>query len=353
MEDTNAPVLCVIPGDLHLTTPGLANHQTALWMVEEVNNLIRPDFVQFIGDNVQHAREEEFQLFRALSGRLTVPFHALVGDHEIQDDPQAQRFRALVEEPYGASSLRGFRFVRLNSQEAKPVGLSPRQVAWLRGEVDAAVAAGERVVLFQHNYPYQIWEDFSGPGIDDWREIVQARRITAVFTGHTHYGQVANDGRNVFVTGRSIGDPEGGPPGYTVAHLQGEDLAVAYRTIEDTGPLLLITHPREQILATGSRHVVCDDDEICARAWSLTPLRTGEARIDGGPWFVLSASSSGFFSHSLDGAKLAKGEHSVQVRVTDVLGKIPSQQIEFVADPTGRYTAVPVIYPVVTKTAFC
>jgi hypothetical protein len=40
MEDTNAPVICVIPGDLHLTKPGLANHQTALWMVEEVNNLI-------------------------------------------------------------------------------------------------------------------------------------------------------------------------------------------------------------------------------------------------------------------------------------------------------------------------
>jgi predicted phosphodiesterase len=290
MEDTNAPVIFVVPGDLHLTKPGLANHHTAIWMVEEVNNLIRPDFVQFI---------------------------------------------------------------RLNCQEAKPVGLSPRQVAWLRGEVDAAVAAGERVVLFQHNYPYQIWEDFSGPGIDDWREIVQTRRITAVFTGHTHDGQVANDDRNVFVTGRSIGDPEGGPPSYTVAHLQGEDLAVAYRTTEDTGPLLLITHPREQILATGSRHVVCDDDEIRARAWSLTPLRTGEARIDGGAWFVLSGSSSGFFSHPLESARLTKGEHALEVRVTDALGKTASQRIEFVADPTGRYTAVPVIHPVVTKTAFC
>jgi predicted phosphodiesterase len=353
MEDANAPVIFVVPGDLHLTKPSLANHQTALWMVEEVNNLIRPDFVQFIGDNVQHAREEEFQLFRALSGRLTVPFYALVGDHEVQDDPQARRFRALVGEPHGASSLRGFRFVRLNTQEAKPVGLSPGQVAWLRCEVDAAVAAGERVVLFQHNYPYQIWEDFSGPGIDDWREIVQTRRITAVFTGHTHYGQVANDGRNVFVACRSIGDPEGGPPGYTVAHLQGEDLAVTYRTIEDTGPLLLITHPREKILATGPCHVLCSDDEICARAWSLTPLRMGEARIDDGAWFVLSGSSPGFFCHPLESARLTKGEHSLEVRVTDGLGKAASQRIEFVVDPTGRYTAVPVIRPVVTKTAFC
>ena len=41
--------------DLHLTEPGLDNHRTALWMVGEVNDLVRPDFVQFIGDNVQIA----------------------------------------------------------------------------------------------------------------------------------------------------------------------------------------------------------------------------------------------------------------------------------------------------------
>lgn len=249
--------------------------------------------------------------------------------------------------------MRGFRCLRLNTQEAAPVGLSPRQVAWLRGEVDAAVAAGQRLVLFQHNYPYQIWEDFSGPGIDDWREIVQTRPIAAVFAGHTHYGQVANDGRNVFVTSRSIGDPEGGPPGYTVAHLEGEDLAVTYRTIEETGPLLLITRPREKLLATGPRHVICQDDEIRARAWSQAPLRGAEVQIDGGEWFALAASAPGSFSHPLAGAELTKGEHALEVRVTDALWQTASQRIEIVADPTGRYTAVPVIHPVVMRTAFC
>ena len=353
MREDNDPITFVIPGDLHLTRPGLNNHQTAIWAVDEVNQLIRPDFVQFIGDNVQDATDVQFELFRELCSRLTVPWFALVGDHDAQGDRLAGRFCSHIGAPFGSLSLRAFRFLRLNTQEAKPVGLSQRQVAWLRSEMDAAEAAGERVVLFQHNYPYQIWEDFSGPGIDDWREIVQTRRITAGFTGHTHYGQVANDGRNVFVTSRSIGDPEGGSPGYTVAHLQGEDLAVAYRTIEDTGPLLLITHPREKILATGPRHVISCDDEIRARAWSLAPLRTGEARIDGGAWFVLSGSSPGFFFHPLESARLTKGEHALEVRVTDALGKTASQRIQFVADPTGRYTAVPVIHPVVTKTAFC
>jgi predicted phosphodiesterase len=335
------------------TRVGLNNHQAALWMVDEVNRLIRPDFVQFIGDNVQDATDAQFELFGELCRRLTVPWFALVGDHDAQHDPLAGPSCAHVADPVGSLSLRGFRCLRLNTQEAAPVGLSPRQVAWLRGEVDAAIAAGERVVLFQHNYPYQIWEDFSGPGIDDWREIVQTRRIAAVFTGHTHYGQVANDGRNVFITSRSIGDPEGGPPGYTIAHLHGEDLAVTYRTIEDAGPLLLITHPRDKILATGPRHVICQDEEICARAWSQAPLRGAEARIDDGGWFELAGSAPGSFSHPLAGGELTKGEHELEVRVTDALGETASQRIEFVADPTRRYTAVPAIHPVVTRTAFC
>ena len=145
-------------------------------MVGEVNGLIRPDFVQFIGDNVQDATEAQFRLFDEIRGRLEVPHFAMIGDHDVKDDPLATGFRRHVGEPYGATSLHGFRFIRLNTQESRPVGLSAEQIDWFRGEVDSALAEGERVVVFQHNYPYQIWEDFDGPGIDEWRAIVQTRR---------------------------------------------------------------------------------------------------------------------------------------------------------------------------------
>jgi hypothetical protein len=39
--------------------------------------------------------------------------------------------------------------------------------------------------------------------------------------------------------------------------------------------------------------------------------------------------------------------------VTDALGQTASQRIEFVADQTGRYTAVPMVHPAVANTAFC
>lgn len=53
-----APVVFVWPGDLHLETADRENYHAAAWIIDEVNSLTRPDFVQFAGDNVQHATAE-------------------------------------------------------------------------------------------------------------------------------------------------------------------------------------------------------------------------------------------------------------------------------------------------------
>jgi Icc protein len=350
---SNTAVVCVVPGDLHLTEPGLDNHRVALRAVDEINDLIRPDFVQFIGDNVQDGTAEQFRLFREIASSLRVPWHALVGDHDAQGDPSAARFRAFVGEPHGVVSLRGFRFVRLNTQEAKPTGLLAAQLRWFREQVDAALAADERVVIFQHNYPYKVWETFAGSGIDDWRQIVQTRQIRAIFAGHTHYGQVANDGRNVAIATRSIGDPEGGPPGYTLAYFQGEDLAVTYRSTDDQDPVVLITHPREKLLATDGRHIVSGPDHIYVRTWPAEAVTSAQGRVDNEDWFDLLPLEPGVWGHTLAGDRLTKGEHTLEVRAVDAEGLRGGQCIGFMVDPTGRYTPIPMVRPVVTGTAFC
>jgi hypothetical protein len=199
MTDSDTPLVVVVPGDLHLTEPDLDNVRIAHWMVDQVNDLIRPSFVQFIGDNVQDAAEAQFHLFDQIRGRLKVSHFSLIGDHDVKGDPYATGFRRHVGEPWGALSRHGFRLIFLNTQEARPVGLSAGQLDWFGAKVDSALAAGERVVIFQHNYPYQVWEDFAGPGVDAWRAIVQTRRIEAIVCGHTHYWQDANDGRNIAI----------------------------------------------------------------------------------------------------------------------------------------------------------
>jgi 3',5'-cyclic-AMP phosphodiesterase len=352
MNVANPSVVCVIPGDLHLTKPDLENHRVSRWMVGEVNHLVRPDFVQFIGDNVQDALEEQFRLFRDVAAPLCVPWYALVGDHDVKDDPRASHFRQWVGEPTGSLSLRGFRFVRLNTQEARPVGLSPEQLAWFRGEIEEAETAGERVVVFQHNYPYKVWETFAGPGIEEWHAIVQTRPIHTIFTGHTHYGQTANDGRNVVTATRSIGDPEGGAPGYTLVVLHHEDLAITYRTFDEQGPIVLITHPRKKLLATGLKHVVQGADEVRVRVWSGGEV-TVQGRLDNGPWTPLQPNGPQEWMGPLAGEKLSKGDHYFHVRAVDDKGQRDEHSIEFAVDGTGRYTAVPMVRPSVSGTRFC
>ena len=353
MSIIDDPVTFVVPGDLHLTEPGLDNHRVALRMVDEVNELIRPDFVQFIGDNVQDATEAQFRLFDDVRQRLAAPHFALVGDHDVKGDPSAQGFRDRFGETFGSTWLRGFRFLRLDTQQSKPMGLLPDQVDWFRAEVDAALASGEQPVIFQHNYPFQIWENFNGPGVDDWRAIVQTRRIAALICGHTHYWQVANDGRNVAVAVRSIGDPEGGPPGYLVGHLGGDDLAIAYRSLEDRGPFVLVTHPREAILATGPAHVVRGRDRCEVRVWSPSGVSSAFGRIDDGEWFDLEPGPAGRWMAPLPGHELAKGRHRFEARAEDGRGIGGHRAIDFMVDPTGRFTAVPFAVPAVGETAFC
>lgn len=352
MSSAQAPVVFVWPGDLHFTRPDAENHRAALHVAEEINSLIKPDFVQFAGDNAQDATEEQFEMFNDLRRRINAPSHALVGDHDVHHDPHALAYRTHVGDPYGAFSLRGHRFIRLNTMEFRPLGLSKQQIHWFRFEADSAIDRGERIVLFQHHYPFQIWEDFDGPGIDGWREIVQTRRITAIFAGHTHYGQVANDGRNVSIASRSIGEPEGGAAGYSIVYLHGDDLALKYRTIEDKGPFVMVTHPRAGVLALSGKHIVSGPDAVRVRIWSKSMPESVGAQIDGGDWFALEPQIDGQWSGTLKGQNLKKGEHTLTVRV-NADGTTAADQTTFMVDRTGRYTAYPKVVPEVFETKFC
>lgn len=348
------PIVFVWPGDLHLEFPDRPNVKVAQWMADEVNDLIQPDFIQFAGDNVQHAQPYEWELFKAVWSKLKAPFHALVGDHDAHHDPGAHAFQAQLGATYQAYSVRGWRFICLNTMQFKPLGMKDEQVHWFRYEVDAALSRGERVVVFQHHYPFQVLEDFlNQPGMAAWREIVQTRPITALFAGHTHYGQIANDCHLPYFAVRSIGDPEGGPAGYAVVHLNGEELAMAYRSVEDKGPLVMITHPRKLILATKAAHIVTGPTECRVRAWSRAAIVSARVRIDDGAWADLQTAGPLAWSFRLPGDTLSKGEHTLEVLLTDADKAEGKDRLTFLCDRSGRFNPYPMVEPVVKTTKFC
>lgn len=347
------PVIFVWPGDLHLESDDRPNYKTALWMADQVNELIKPDFVQFAGDNVQHARDAEWALLKSVTSKLKIPFHALVGDHDAHHDPGCRAYQARLGPTYHAFTSGVYRFICLNTMQYRPLGLSDEQIIWFRYEVDAALARKERVVVFQHHYPFQVWEDFAGPGIEGWREIMQTRPITALFAGHTHYDQIANDGRNLYVATRSIGDPENGPAGYAIVYLDQEDLALTYRSPDEQGPIVLITRPRRLILATRPAHIVTGPAECRVRGWSAHAIKSAQARVDGDTWGDLRSTGDMTWDYPIPGDKLAKGEHILEVRLTDSEGGEGHDRIPFLCDLSGRFNPYPMVEPVVKETKFC
>lgn len=347
------PIVAAIPGDLHLAREEQPNHRDALKVIDEINSLIRPDFVQFIGDNVQDATEEQFRLFDDLRAKLKAPHFVLVGDHDVDRDTGIEKFQSHIGESRGSTRLEGYRFLRLNSREGRPVGFGPDQIDWLRSEFEEARRENEQVTIFQHNYPYQIWEDYAGPGVDDWRILLHTHRTQAIICGHTHYLQTANDGRNALFAVRSIGDPEGGRPGYAVAFFQGEDLAIAYRTVDETGPLLMITHPRASILANGPKQIVTGPDEIRVRVWSSRKIVGITRWIDEKDPKQLFTTDEIDWVGSFELVGLSKGEHLLEVVAGLEDGTTARATIDFFVDPTGRYTPVPRVRPWVASTAFC
>jgi Icc protein len=355
MTPDHDPIVFVWPGDLHLDRPDGENLRVAHWMAREVSQLVQPDFVQFAGDNVQHARPAEFDLFDQIHSQLTCPWYALVGDHDAHHDPGVNEYRVRVGEPTGATSLRGFRFIRLNTMEFRPLGLTADQVLWLEYQVRLAATHDERIVLFQHHYPFQIMEEFDGPGIAELRRIIATYPITALFAGHTHYGQIANDGRNLYVATRSIGEPEGGSAGYAIVYLHGEDFALTYRTHEQSGPIALITSPRDSLLSIDRRHVVSGRVPCSVRTWSNEgPIVSVRGRVDGGDWFDLRAAAAHDWRGELRGDRLANGEHLFEVEARTANGpQAATDDIRFIVDRSGRYTAWPRVEPTVTTTRFC
>ncbi len=310
--------------------------------------------MQFIGDNVQDATEDQFALFDDIRSRLKMPHFALVGDHDVKEDPAAVGFRRRFGDPFGASALGGFRFLRLEHAGGP--------AAWNLSRIGGLVAVGDslrpnprasRSSSFNTTIPIRSGKTSRARGSTTGAVLVQKHPIEAILCRHTHYWQVANDGRNVHVAVRSIGDPEGGAPGYAVLYLQGDDLAVSYRCVEDRDALVLVTHPRQRLLATSGRHVVRDTDRVTVRVWSTDPISRVKYRVDDRAWCMLSSDDGVTWHGPLSAAALPKGRHSLEAWAEADNRRAGQQTIEFFVDPTGRYTAVPEVHPVVSSTAFC
>ncbi len=283
-------------GDLHITGPDEENYRDFLTLIEEANRHMQPGihFALLPGDNADDGQEDEYQLVKEAVGRCRFPVHAIAGDHDVVagDLPLFRRY--LADPPHRSFTLGGHRFVLLNSVAHwhPPVfGLGQEQLAWLREELSLARSARERVVFFMHAYPSE-----HGAEAAKLRQLLQSGCVLLVEMGHTHYNELANDGRIIYAATRSTGQIEEGPAGFSVTTLDDGVVSWKFKTIREW-PLVMVTSPADErlIIDPGSAsQVVRGPLQVRARVWGSSvqsvTLTVGEgepgpmAKLDGSTW---------------------------------------------------------------------
>jgi Icc protein len=76
-------------------------------------------------------------------------------------------------------------------------------------------------------------------GGDEVSRLVRDYDVRLIDMGHTHYNEIANDGRTLYSATRSTGQIEEGPVGYSVTNIDGN--VVSWRFVE-LGKLPIADH---------------------------------------------------------------------------------------------------------------
>jgi 3',5'-cyclic AMP phosphodiesterase CpdA len=251
-------------GDLHVTTEKQQNFKDLLSIAAqleiECGHLI--DFVFLPGDNADNGRPDQYRLVRTALRLLSVPVHAICGDHDREGGGLDAFYDGLgLPRLPRAETIGGVRCLFLDM--CGPGGGGPDfrlgedQFAFVEQSLAAARREAADVAVFMHSYP----ADLKGE--------TETQRLNALFgtssvrlvdRGHTHYNELANDGRIIFAATRSTGQIEEGPVGYSIVALDGGVVSWRFKALDDAFPFVLITAPADRRLITdaagpsGPRH---------------------------------------------------------------------------------------------------
>ena len=353
-------------GDLHLTTPPAANVPTLRArqkrVVDDLDAMLADiaaldarsfDFVYLPGDLAENGLPGEYALLAAaLARQPDVPVRFVPGDHDRalgdtdafadfragltgrhkQGGPKHDRhvLRPLAGDPPapGTASITQFFFREEHPGVAclfvdmvtagygqKGVGLDFRlgedQFAWLERKCLKAMRHKKPCVVFQHCYPADMRDPDDAAA--NLAGLYWSSGVRLIEMGHTHYNELAPDGRTLYATARSVGQNEDGPVGFAVAAVDGAAVSWRFKPLQQTWPFVLITSPADRRLATAAAEI--DDGRLTVRAFVFSDEgyldRACQCRVDDGPWTDMWPVGPSFYEGSV---AWAPGARRVSVR---------------------------------------
>jgi 3',5'-cyclic-AMP phosphodiesterase len=313
---TDKPLRFVQIGDLHITEAGLQNHVDLSRIVDEVNGNTsgKIDFVYLPGDNAEDGTPEQFRIVDDELSRLIAPWHAIPGDHDFKPRSLDNFYRGLQIQrlPYVAK-ISGCRCIFLDVVSRGTGGpdfrIGAARLLWLRGQLDDARREGKPAAVFMHAYPADLGEEAAEIAV-----MLDESPAALVSMGHTHYNEICNDGRTVYVATRSTGQIEEGDVGFAFAAIDGGAVSWRFKTLNSPWPFVMITSPADRRLAIGSDSGDGNIRQVRASAWGAVPIAHAEFKVDDQPWHPMVGCDNGLF-----GAEFAASGQSFQlsVRVID------------------------------------
>jgi Icc protein len=316
-------------GDLHIAGREERNYADFLTLIDEANRHMtgRVDFALLPGDNADDGEEDEYRLVRDAVARCRFPVHAIPGDHDVAAGSLDLFRRYVSPETYKSFTLGACRFVFLNSvaKWRPPVfGLGGEQMEWLRSQL------GSRAVVFMHAYPSEHGDDAA-----ELQALFRERRVLLVEMGHTHYNELANDGRTIYAASRSTGQIEEGLAGFSVTTLDDGVVSWKFKPMGEW-PLVMVTSPADRRLIvdpTSVAQVVRGPIEVRARVWGEA---VREVELNAAP---MKARGDGIWSAAWNAEEYADGLHELTATAKTSDGRTGSDRIQVLVGKAGKYNA--------------
>ena len=316
-------------GDLHLTGPGEQNQLD----LEAIVRVLNADFagsISFVylpGDVAERGDLPAYRIARRCLDRLRVPWCAILGAHDVHEKSFSNFLGSMSSKKHYRFRAGGVLFLALNAFDRPDPGsfaILADQIEWFERSLQDADLHGFVKAVLLHCYPSDLKE-----GGQRVSELVGRYRVRLVAMGHTHYNEIANDGRTIYTATRSTGQIEEGPPGFSVVNLDGGVLSWRFLELGSL-PAAMITSPGDARLLTPSGAPLETNAPLRIRAklWGMRDVRQVQAVFQGRRVQLQPVKGSQVWQAELNVEKRQEGVSPLYVRAEDGEGKTAEDAIQ-------------------------
>ena len=311
-------------GDLHMTKAGEQNQLDLAEIVNDVNRVFAGSvsFVFLPGDVAEVGSRSAYAVVRGELDRLNLPWCAIIGDHDVHEKSFANFLEAMSEHARYAFTVGSVRFIAMNAFDVPHPGsfaVNDDQLAWVKHELQTSTDAGQTKALLLHCYPTDL-----KIGGSELMKVLREFDVRLIDMGHTHYNEIANDGRTLYSATRSTGQIEEGAVGYSVTNIDGD--VVSWRFVElGKLPVVVITSPSDERLLTKASGTLQGNLRVRAKFWGEAEAVRAAIHLDGHDVGMERVKESRVWEASVSAPD--QGIHSLVVTVEDACGNIARDEI--------------------------